>query len=91
MRVSKREPVDWKPAGSYQDIRLDHSGDGIAKVMICRPEVRSAFRPQTLVEISAVLTLAREDSGIGVIVLTGEGPTPSAPVGTSASAGTPAT
>jgi naphthoate synthase len=75
MRVSgPREPVDWKPVGSYEDIRLDHSGDGIAKVTICRPEVRNAFRPQTLVEISEALTLAREDPGIGVIVLTGEGP-----------------
>jgi naphthoate synthase len=74
MRVSGgREPVDWKPAGSYQDIRLDYSGDGIAKVTICRPEVRNAFRPQTLIAISDALTVAREDPGIGVIVLTGQG------------------
>jgi naphthoate synthase len=74
MRVSgKREPVDWKHVGSYQDIRLDYSGDGIAKITICRPEVRNAFRPQTLLAISDALTLAREDPGVGVIVLTGQG------------------
>jgi naphthoate synthase len=75
VRVSgKREPVAWKPVGSYEDIRLDFSGDGIAKVTICRPEVHNAFRPQTLMEISDALTVAREDTSIGVIVLTGQGP-----------------
>ncbi|MEJ3651899.1 1,4-dihydroxy-2-naphthoyl-CoA synthase [Actinomycetes bacterium KLBMP 9759] len=69
-----REPVEWKPAGEYADIRYEHSGDGIAKITICRPEVRNAFRPQTIVEISDALTLAREDPSVGVIVLTGEGP-----------------
>jgi naphthoate synthase len=66
--------VDWEPAGEYADIRYERSGDGIAKVTINRPEVRNAFRPQTIVEISDALERAREDTGIGVIVLTGEGP-----------------
>jgi len=66
--------VDWTPAGEYEDIRYELSGDGIAKVTIARPEVRNAFRPQTLIEISEALTLAREDGDVGVIVLTGEGP-----------------
>jgi naphthoate synthase len=75
VRVSgPRDPVEWTSIGSYDDIRLDHSGDGIAKITICRPEVRNAFRPQTLVEVSDALTRAREDATIGVIVLTGEGP-----------------
>ncbi|WP_232665229.1 1,4-dihydroxy-2-naphthoyl-CoA synthase [Pseudonocardia sp. TRM90224] len=69
-----REPVEWKSAAEYEDIRYEHSGDGIAKITICRPEVRNAFRPQTIVEISDALTLAREDPSVGVIVLTGEGP-----------------
>src|SRR6266545_432011 len=69
-----RGPVSWSPVGSYEDIRLDVCEDGIAKVTICRPEVRNAFRPQTLIEISDALTIAREDPGIGVIILTGEGP-----------------
>ncbi|MBD8052136.1 1,4-dihydroxy-2-naphthoyl-CoA synthase [Rhodococcus ruber] len=66
--------VTWTPVGAFEDIRYEHSGDGIAKITICRPEVRNAFRPQTLMEISDALVDAREDSSIGAIVLTGEGP-----------------
>jgi naphthoate synthase len=66
--------VTWQAAGEYSDIRYETSGDGIAKVTIDRPEVRNAFRPQTIVEISRALGAAREDTSIGVIVLTGEGP-----------------
>jgi naphthoate synthase len=72
--ISPAVSVDWTPAGEYEDIRYELSGDGIAKVTIARPEVRNAFRPQTLIEISEALTLAREDGDVGVIVLTGEGP-----------------
>jgi naphthoate synthase len=64
----------WTPVGEYEDIRYETSGDGIAKITIDRPEVRNAFRPQTIVEISAALERAREDTSVGVIVLTGEGP-----------------
>ena len=66
--------VEWLPVGDYEDIKYELSGDGIAKVTICRPEVRNAFRPQTLMEISDALIEAREDPSVGVIVLTGEGP-----------------
>jgi naphthoate synthase len=66
--------VTWTPAAEYEDIRYETSGDGIAKITINRPEVRNAFRPQTIVEISQALERAREDTGVGVIVLTGEGP-----------------
>ncbi|MFI7167087.1 1,4-dihydroxy-2-naphthoyl-CoA synthase [Rhodococcus erythropolis] len=66
--------VEWSPVGDYDDIKYELSGDGIAKVTICRPEVRNAFRPQTLMEISDALIEAREDPSVGVIVLTGEGP-----------------
>ena len=66
--------VDWEPAGEYADIRYERSGDGIAKVTIARPEVRNAFRPETIVELSDALERAREDTGVGVVVLTGEGP-----------------
>ena len=65
--------VDWTGAGDYADIRYELSGDGIAKITIARPEVRNAFRPQTIVEISAALNRAREDTSVGVVVLTGEG------------------
>jgi naphthoate synthase len=66
--------VDWTPAAEYEDIRYELSGDGIAKITIDRPEVRNAFRPHTIVEISDALTRAREDLDVGVIILTGEGP-----------------
>ena len=66
--------VTWTAAGEYDDIRYELSGDGIAKITIDRPEVRNAFRPQTLIEISDALEQAREDTSVGVIVLTGEGP-----------------
>ena len=63
----------WIAAGEYEDIRYEKS-EGIAKITIDRPEVRNAFRPQTIVEISQALEDAREDTDVGVIVLTGEGP-----------------
>jgi naphthoate synthase len=65
--------ADWSPAGEFEDIRYE-TAEGIAKITIDRPEVRNAFRPQTIIEISQALELAREDTEIGVIVLTGEGP-----------------
>jgi naphthoate synthase len=66
--------VTWTPAGGeYSDIRYELSGDGIAKITINRPEVRNAFRPQTLFELREAFTLAQDDPAVGVIVLTGEG------------------
>ena len=65
--------VNWTPAGEYNDIRYELSGDGIAKITINRPEVRNAFRPQTLFELSTAFTLAQDDPDVGVIILTGEG------------------
>jgi naphthoate synthase len=66
--------VTWTPAGEYEDIRYELSGDGIAKITIDRPEVRNAFRPQTVIELSAAFEAAREDVSVGVVILTGEGP-----------------
>src|ERR687897_718154 len=66
--------MQWTSQADFGDIRYEVSGDGIAKVTIDRPEVRNAFRPQTIVEISGALERAREDTSIGVVVLTGEGP-----------------
>src|SRR5688572_20109295 len=68
-----RPGADWQPAGDYEAIRFG-TAEGIAKITIDRPEVRNAFRPETLIEISDALERAREDTDIGVIVLTGEGP-----------------
>ena len=63
-------------ADEYVDIRYEKSAapdEGIAKITISRPEVRNAFRPRTIIEISRALEDAREDTRIGAIVLTGEG------------------
>jgi naphthoate synthase len=60
----------------YLDIRYEKSAapeEGIAKITIARPEVRNAFRPRTIIEISRALEDAREDTAVGAIVLTGEG------------------
>jgi naphthoate synthase len=69
--------VDWKSTGpaegqEYTDIRYE-TADGIAKITINRPEVRNAFRPTTLYELSHAFNVARDDAEIGVIILTGEG------------------
>jgi naphthoate synthase len=62
----------WKSAGKYEDI-LYEKMDGIAKITINRPEVRNAFRPQTLFDMQHAFLDAREDSEIGVVILTGAG------------------
>ena len=64
--------MEWQQQGTWTDIRYQ-TAEGIAKVTICRPEVRNAFRPKTLFELSAAFEQARDDPTIGVIVLTGEG------------------
>jgi naphthoate synthase len=73
--------VTWIPApapdgGDFTDIHYEKTSapdEGIAKITIARPEVRNAFRPRTVIEISQALEDAREDTDIGVIILTGEG------------------
>jgi len=71
-KTTIRSAADWKPSGDYSDIRYETAG-GIAKITICRPEVRNAFRPQTLFELAQAFNLARDDDKVGVIILTGEG------------------
>jgi naphthoate synthase len=69
-----RPGADWKPADTDgTDVRYE-TAEGIAKVTICRPEVRNAFRPRTLFELRDAFERARDDPSIGVVVLTGEGP-----------------
>jgi naphthoate synthase len=63
----------WQVAKTYTDI-LYHKADGIAKVTINRPEKRNAFRPQTIAEMADAFSDAREDTKIGVVLLTGAGP-----------------
>jgi naphthoate synthase len=62
----------WATRGEYQDI-LMHVWDGIAKITINRPEVRNAFRPQTVRELLHAFRCAQEDPDVGVIILTGQG------------------
>ena len=63
----------WEQRGDYGDIRYEVA-EGIAKITICRPERRNAFRPQTLFELTDAFTAARDDTAVGVIILTGQGP-----------------
>jgi len=65
--------VDWKTVRSYEDIRFEKSGDGIAKITINRPEVRNSFRPKTTFELIDAFSRVREDQDVGTVLLTGEG------------------
>jgi naphthoate synthase len=67
------EAPKWEQLGSFSDIRYEVA-EGIAKLTICRPERRNAFRPQTLFELTEAFTLARDNPDVGVIILCGEGP-----------------
>jgi naphthoate synthase len=64
---------NWKPRPGYEDIRYE-TADGMAKVTINRPEVRNAFRPQTVREMQRAFSEARDDAEVGVVILTGQGP-----------------
>jgi naphthoate synthase len=69
--------ITWEAAADYEDIRYElgaADAAGIAKITINRPEVRNAFRPETVLELSDAFTRAREDLHVGVVILTGEGP-----------------
>src|SRR6266550_9210246 len=66
-------PVAWTKVRDFQDIKYERF-EGIAKVTINRPEVRNAFRPETVSEMQEAFAHARDDSSIGVVLLTGEGP-----------------
>jgi naphthoate synthase len=63
----------WVEQGNFKDIIYEVM-EGIAKITINRPEVRNAFRPQTLAELAKAFDMARDDPGIGVVILTGQGP-----------------
>jgi len=65
-------PVAWQTAQRYDDI-LYETAEGMAKLTINRPEVRNAFRPQTIFELLDAFERARNDPAIGVVILTGAG------------------
>ena len=66
--------TDWKTIKEYKDIRYERAGDeGIVRITINRPEVRNAFRPETVAELIDAFDHARDDMTTGVVLLTGEG------------------
>jgi len=72
-KTSPRAVPRWKKLSGYRDIIYQKADEGIAKITINRPEVRNAFRPLTVQEMQAAFEDAREDSAIGVVILTGQG------------------
>jgi len=64
---------EWKQVKEYEDITY-HKSDGVARIAFNRPEVRNAFRPETLLELQEAFRDAGEDTSIGVVLLTGNGP-----------------
>jgi naphthoate synthase len=68
------DPVQWSRVADLPDVEVDLSAEGILKVTIARPEVRNAFRPETVRSLLRAFELAREDPRVGVVVLTGKGP-----------------
>jgi len=65
--------VSWSQALTFKDILYDKCDEGIARITINRPNVRNAFRPLTVSELAQAFTDARDDSSIGVVILTGSG------------------
>jgi naphthoate synthase len=65
-------PIEWRSGGEFTDI-LYEKADGIAKIAINRPEVRNAFRPQTLAELRDAFNRARDDLEVGSVIFTGAG------------------
>lgn len=63
----------WLPVKTYTDIKFERTEDGVAKITINRPEVRNAFRPETVKELLDAFNHCRDDSSLGVVILTGEG------------------
>lgn len=63
----------WNELQQYNDIKFHKTDDGIAKITINRPQVRNAFRPETVIEMQQAFDICRNDSSIGVVILTGEG------------------
>jgi naphthoate synthase len=73
MKSAPAANAAWKPAGNYKDITYD-KWEGIARIAFNRPEVRNAFRPETLFELIEAFQDAWNDTSIGVVLFTGNGP-----------------
>ncbi|MEO1444081.1 MAG: 1,4-dihydroxy-2-naphthoyl-CoA synthase [Chloroflexota bacterium] len=73
--VAPTQAVQWETVKEYEDITYK-KWDGIARIAFNRPEVRNAFRPQTITEMIDAFSHVWEDQEVGVVLLTGEGPSP---------------
>ncbi len=71
--MKKQDGEHWILVKKYEDILLEKTSDGVAKITICRPEVHNAFRPQTAEEMKLAFEWTRNESSIGVVILTGQG------------------
>lgn len=71
--ITAAEKKIWETVKKYEDIKFEKTHDGIAKITINRPQVRNAFRPETVVDMQDAFEACRNDPSIGVIILTGEG------------------
>lgn len=69
------DQINWQTIKEYQDITFKKA-DGVARIAFNRPEVRNAFRPKTVSEILEALIIAHESQEIGVVLISGEGPSP---------------
>lgn len=67
------KPIAWQTVKEYTDITFKHC-NGVARIAFNRPEVRNAFRPETVSQLQEALSLAHESQSIGVILISGEGP-----------------
>jgi len=67
--------ADWQPVKEYEDITY-HKAEGIGRIAFNRPEVRNAFRPKTIDEMTEAFLMAWRDEEVGVIWITGNGPSP---------------
>jgi naphthoate synthase len=65
---------EWMTIKTFEDILFEKTEDGVAKITINRPHVRNAFRPETVIEMQQAFEICRNDSHIGVVILTGSGP-----------------
>jgi naphthoate synthase len=71
-RTIRPSGLAWERRREYQDI-IYETAEGIARITINRPQVRNAFRPQTVMEMMDAFAAARDDSGVGVVLFTGAG------------------
>jgi len=71
--LTKEKTSIWETVQTFSDIKFEKTSDGIAKITINRPEVRNAFRPETVEQLQQAFENCRNDGSIGVVILTGEG------------------